>query len=223
MEIDNFSLKRLQINKANMTVVIAVAITTFLFIFAIFAGKALLSQRAYQAKVISKQTVAKNTIQQNIKARDDLVAHYKDFVASPVNIIGGQSSGTGDRDGDNARIVLDALPSQYDFPALASSMEKLARDNGTSFSGLTGSDDEVNQQKKAKTTTSPIEIPFELSVGGNYASIQQLAKVLERSIRPIKVGKLSISGGDANLKMMISAKTYYQPASGVRVTTETVK
>lgn len=223
MVIADFSPKRIQINKANLTIVVAVGVATFLIIFSLFAGKALLSQRAYQSRVIAQQSVANKTVQENLKARDLLVVRYKEFIEQPTNIIGGTITGTGDRDGDNAKIVLDALPSKYDFPALASSIEKLVKDNGTTITSIAGSDDELNQQSAATAAEKPVEIPFQLSVSGGFESIQNLISVFERSIRPIKINTMTLTGADARLILNVNAVTYYQPETGLRVTTKVVK
>src|SRR5574338_279847 len=111
----HISTKRILIDKANSTIVLAVGIAAFLTVFSMVSSKALLSRRAYQSKVIELQE----------KARDQLNANYQAFVDRPENIIQGSSTGKGERDGDNAKIVLDALPSVYDFPGLTSSLEKI--------------------------------------------------------------------------------------------------
>ena len=207
-----------------MIVVSAVSIATFILIFTVFATRSLLSQRSYQAKVITKQEKAKKTVEDNLQARDGLVAQYKQFVGRTANIIDGSTNGTGDRDGDNAKIVLDALPSKYDFPALTSSVEKLAKNSNATIMSLSGSDDEVNQQAEESTgATTPIEMPFQLSVSGNFDSMQKMVESFERSIRPMSLTKLSISGKDSGLTMTMDAKTYYQPDNGLRVTEEIVK
>ncbi len=107
-----FSAKRVQIDKANFTILIVMSVACFLTIFSLIASRALLQQRSYQAGVIEKKETAREQLKQNIVARDQLVDQYKIFVGNQQNLIGGSSSGTGDKDGDNAKLVLDALPSQ---------------------------------------------------------------------------------------------------------------
>lgn len=219
-----FSTKRIQIDKANLTIVVAVSLATFVTIFSLVSCKALLSQRAYQAKVIAKKTAAKKQLDSNIQAVQGLVNSYKEFVAPPNNLIGGTSTGQGDRDGDNAKIVLDALPSKYDYPALATSLEKLISDSGNKISAISGTDDELNQQKTDPTAApTPVEIPFSANISGNYGSVQNLIGVFEKSIRPINIQKLVINGSDKQLTMSIDAKTYYQPEASLNITSEVVK
>src|SRR3989344_1050345 len=205
----NFSSKRLQISKANSAIVAATATATFLVIFSLVAGKTLLSKRSYQARVIGEKKTALKQLEENEKNVEKLVASYKIFVEKPENAIGGVSTGTGDRDGDNAKIILDALPSKYDFPALATSIEKLLIDRNYQIESISGTDLEVEQSAKSSSSNpEPVEIPFDLSVKGNFTSFKSLMEVFELSIRPFYVNTLSISGDKDDLSLNINAKTY---------------
>jgi hypothetical protein len=213
--------KRLQIDKANSTVVIFVSVAAFVLVFSLVASKALLSQRSYQSRVIKEKTKALDQLKANNEAAAKLATSYKSFVSEPTNIIGGSSSGSGDRDGDNAQIVLDSLPSKYDFPALVTSLEKILSGQGYKLDNITGSDDELNQAKT--TEVKPIEIPFQVSATGNFDSLQSMVDVLYRSIRPIYINKMDITGTDNDMSISITSKTYYQPEKTVSITTKEVK
>jgi hypothetical protein len=114
--------KRALISKANSTMVIATGIAAFVFVFSAVASKALFSQASYQNRVITQKKKALSTLNGDISAVSTLKSSYKSFIGTPRNVLGGNPTGTGDQDGDNAKIVLDALPSKYDFPALATSV-----------------------------------------------------------------------------------------------------
>lgn len=220
----SLSNKRIQIDKANLVIVTATSIAVFVTMFSLVGVRAILSQRAYQSKVIAKKEVAKKQLDENVKAVESLVTSYKQFVSGTVNVIGGSVTGAGDRDGDNAKIVLDALPSKYDFPALTSSLEKLITDNGNKITLIQGTDDEVAQQANdSSSTPKPVEMPFEVSVEGNYANIQSLIGVFERSIRPFPIQSLSITGKDSQINLDIKALTYYQPEKNLNIAKEVVK
>ncbi len=220
------STKHIQIDKANRTILVLLSIAVFTTVFCGFICKALLSKRAYQSRVIAGKEVALKQLQANLTAVDSLNESYQKFVNSPQNIIGGSSTGTGDRDGDNARIILDALPSKYDFPALTTSLEKILSDKKFTVGSIGGTDDEVaqgtNSAANAKTT-APVPIPFTVSVTANYASIQELVTVLERSIRPIQLTTLSLTGNDTALQIDMTANTYYQPEKVLTINTKEVK
>lgn len=216
------STKRLQISKANLYIVTAVSIACFISIFALVASKSLLSQRSYQAKVISQKVEAKQRLQANLKARDTLVSQYKAFVNTDSNIIGGSAAGTSDRDGDNAKIVLDALPSKYDYPALATSLEKLLTMSGLTITNIGGIDDELNQTVTSSAPT-PIDVPFTVSFDGEPQNTKDFLGVLQRSIRPINVQQITITGNDVKLATNIVAKTYYQPEKTLTIKKEVVQ
>lgn len=218
-----FSAKQLQIDKANATMVASIAIASFIVAFSLVASRALLSQRSYQSRVIAEKELAVKQLQDNIDAVDELVAAYQGFVGAEENIIGGSKDGTGERDGDNAKIVLDALPSQYDFPALTTSIEKLLGDNNYKIEGISGSDDEVNQQDTGDPNPEPVEMPFSVSVVASHSRLGDLMKVFERSIRPIQVQTLELTTEEDGVHANIEAKTFYQPGKTLTITTKEVQ
>lgn len=217
------SMKRLEIDKSNSTIMIMLAITCFLVVFTAFASRALLSQRAYQSRVISEKQKAVDQLVANNKAASELSDSYRQFVSGSTNIIEGSATGKGNRDGDNARIILDALPSKYDFPALATSLDKLFTVPGVEVSSVAGTDDELNQASKVGTESTTVEIPFSLSASGSPENIQKLFNVLDRSIRPIHITKLNLSAGGGTLSVQVTAKTYYQPESIIQYQTKVVE
>lgn len=221
----DLTTKRVQINKANLTVVVTVSIAAFVTIFSLVAVKTLWTQRSYQSRVITARETARDQLKENIDAADKLTASYKTFVGASVNVIGGNAAGNGERDGDNARIILDALPSKYDFPALATSLEKLTNGQGLAIESIVGIDDELNQSATAESPTpQPIEMPYKLSVKGDYASAQKLIGVFERSIRPFVVNELVLSANDGGtVQMTMDAKSYYQPEKSLQFKKEVIK
>ncbi|MBI3624272.1 hypothetical protein HY218_01420 [Candidatus Saccharibacteria bacterium] len=218
------STKHLQITKATAVMVGVIAAASFITVFSLVASRALLSQRAYQSRVITGKEKAKKQLEKNLQITDSLVAQYKVFVGGTENVLGGNPSGSGDKDGDNARIVLDAIPSKYDFPALATSLEKLL--TGYQIDAITGSDDEITQSANDKGFQDPraIEIPFQFGITGSYQSALALLTTLEKSIRPIKIKILTISAQtDNSLHVSIDANTYYQPSKTLTIGTKEVK
>lgn len=217
----NVSLKHVQIDKAYSTVLIAVAIASFVLVFTGFAVNALIVQRNYQARVIAQKEIARDQLQQNLNAVESLRSSYQAFISTPANVIGGASNGDGERDGDNARIILDALPSAYDFPALITSLEKILDAENVTINSISGSDEELLQRDLVGD--QPVQIPFSLGVTGNYASVQSLVDTLEQSIRPFNVNLLSLRGDDDSLRLELQAHSYFQPEKTFRVETKVVQ
>jgi len=104
--------KRGKIDQANSFMVIIIAVSSFLVVFSLTSAKALISQYAYQERVISAQQRTITQIKTDLNAVSSLVTSYEAFANTSTNIIGGNPSGTGPRDGNNAKIVLDALPTE---------------------------------------------------------------------------------------------------------------
>jgi hypothetical protein len=225
----SLSPKRLQISKAQATMVIIVSAAAFISIFSLVSAQALLGQRSYNARVIKEKTIARDTLTKNIENSNKLVESYQRFVTSDPNVLGAKancSEGacTGDNEGDNAKIILDALPSKYDMPGLISSLEKILVDHNYKIDDITGTDDEINQQTNISSPEpEPVIMSFELGVSGNYTSMATLLQLFERSIRPFQITKLSLNGNNDDIKMVISANTFYQPAKSLTIETKVVK
>ncbi len=220
----NFSTKRVQIDRAKAVMVGTIAGAVFIVVFSLVASKALLSQRSYQSRVIKEQEKAVKQLRDNIKNVDQLATSYKQFVNQPTNVLGGNTAGQGDRDGDNAKIILDALPSKYDFPAVATSLEKILIDRKFKITNIIGTDDEVAQFSAQSTSTpEPVEIPFGFTVTGSYDSVQALMDILQRSIRPINVQKITLEGTNNSIDLNLTALTYYLPEKQLNFPTKDVK
>ena len=217
------SSKRLQIDKANASMVAFLAVAAFIAVFSLVASKALLSQRSYQSRVIAEKKKALTQLKTNNQAATELVAAYKSFVAAPENIIAGSASGSGDRDGDNAKIVLDALPSKYDFPALVTSIEKILKAKNYDIDTIAGEDDELNQSQQTDAALQPVEMPFDATINGNFDVAQGFIDLLQRSVRPIQLVKVEFTGADNKLKIHVTAKSYYQPQKTIKITKKVVK
>lgn len=216
------SAKRMQVDKANATMVGLVAAAAFLVIFSLVASKALLSQRGYQSRVISKKKEALAQLQANNQAASQLVESYKAFVSGSTNIIGGSVTGTGDRDGDNAKIVLDALPSKYDFPALATSLEKIINSKNYKLELISGTDDELNQSA-AGDSSQAVEMPFELTVSGNFDTAQGLLELFQRSIRPIRIVKIDFTAKENIVETHVTGLSYYLPQKTVKIEEQVIQ
>lgn len=218
------SLKQLMINKANTTIVAVTSVACFVAVFSLVASYALIGQLAYQGRVIDKKKTALKTLKADIEAVDTLKSSYLSFISTSQNVIGGSPTGGGDQDGDNAKIILDALPSKYDFPALTASVEKIVTSQGATIEAFNGVDDEVTQSAQS-TSASPqvVEMPFEVTVKGPYPAIQNVLSAMQRSIRPIHVQSLTFTAQETEVSVLIKAKSYYQPSKVLEIRNEVVK
>ena len=225
MAKNQISTKRLAIDKSNARMVVIVAIAAFVSIFSLVAAKAALSSNLYQQKVYSAKSKASKQLDTNLKAWDQLATSYKSFDSAPTNSLDGLRGGTGDSDGSNSKIILDALPRSYDFPALTSSIEKLLASKGVPVSSITGTDDQLNQEANTSSPTpAAVPMPFSFtSTGINYDATTKLVDGLQKSVRPIAVDSLDLSGGAQNMNVTVNAHTYFQPGKTVNITQKVVK
>ncbi len=216
------SFKQVQIDKTNTVVVATIAVASACLVFSIIATKALWGQASYNKKVITAKESTVRQLEANIASINDLNKSYRAFVAEPTNIIGGSSTGTGDRDGDNAKITLDSLPSVYDFPGTISGINKILITTGVVDININGTDQEV--ENAAKENTAITSIPLTISAGGNLESTQSLLTALDQSIRPMNVNSIEYST-DSNGELTVTVKldTWYQPKKKFEVKTEVVR
>lgn len=217
--------KRVAIDKANLQMIIIIAVASFITVFCIFASKAVISQNGYQSRVTAAQNKANNQLQENLTAYNELSSAYNKFTNTNPNIIGGSTTGTGSNAGTNAAIVLHALPSYYDFPALTSTIEKILTDRGLPVTSISGNDDELTEQGDSYSQNpAPVPMPFTFSIGSaTYQQVSQLMTALQESTRPIQVDTLDLTGTDASLQVTVSAHTYFQPGKSLNITKQVIQ
>jgi len=232
----NISLKRLQIDKANSSIVIVIAITVFITIFSLTSIKTLYSQMQYQDKVVTAKQQALNQLRVDDVANTKLIRSYLKFNDTKnANFIGGNPTGNSPPNVSNARLILDALPSKYDYPALTSTVQYLLSQSGLNIDSIGGTDlqttassgDSATAGLQDNAPATPIAgqavaMPFNFSVDGPYANIQNLFNIFQRSIRPISLQSLELSGNQNDLTLTATAQSYYQPSTSFKITSEVI-
>lgn len=218
------SIKRNLISKANTTIVAVTAGACFVVVFCLVASVTLVGQFKYQNRIISAKRDTRDTLNQDLEATKTLAIAYNSFTNTTQNVLGGDPNGTGERDGNNAKIVLDAMPAKYDFPALATSLEKILSNEAVKITSISGTDDSLNTANTDKSASpQAIAMPFKFTVTGNYDSIRSVVKDLERSIRPMDVQLMSIGGNQNEITADITAQTYYQPSKDLKMSTKVIQ
>ena len=208
-------IKKLHLDKQQSRILTTIAVATAISVFCLAATKVMISNGAYKRRVINARHQVVNQLRKDITQSQALINQFQIFEGdNPKNIIGGKN--TTDQsatppDGNNSRIVLDALPSSYDFPALLTSMAKILNNDQIGSPGISGSDTSASSSSVPSPTPQPQAIPLTLNGQGNYGSVQALIKDLERSIRPFDVLNLSLQGASNSFSLSLSVNTYYQP------------
>jgi len=222
------SSKHLQINQAQSKIIATITIATVITVFCLVSSKALLGQAMYQRRVINAREVAVTQLNKNVEQASALETNYQQVFlgTGPSNIIGGRN--TNDLkaippDGNNATIVLDALPTKYDFPALVTSLSSILDSSNIQTPNIGGSDQTSQTASAASSASQAVPIQITVSGTGSYVNVQQLVKDFERSIRPFDITKLSLSGGSSALQVSLQLTTYYQPAKALNIGSKVVK
>jgi hypothetical protein len=221
---NDISIKRMLIDKTNTRIVIYVSVAAFITVFSLVATKTLISQAAYQNKVIGVKRTAVKQLKSDIAATDELKTAYDAFNGTTQNVIGGNPTGDGQQDGNNAKIILDALPSSYDFPGLTTSLETLLNGQHVKITSIAGTDDEVAQSaNQSSTSPQPVAIPFTTVNEGSYNDAQNVISAYEKSIRPMQLLSVDLAGTNGKLTLTVNAQTYYQPAKSLNIKKQVVK
>lgn len=208
--------KRLKTNKSGTNLIVVVAIATVVTVFCLVSAKTLLSQASHQKRVLDARNAALKQLESNINDANTLSQQYQVFQSgNPTNIIGGKNSTDTNLqppDGDNARIVLDALPATYDYPALVSSVAKILNNNRFNNQSIEGTDESASIKNVSSAKPETKTITLEVQGTANYKAIQSLLRDLERSIRPFDVMKVDIKGAESNMTVVLNINTYFQPS-----------
>ncbi|MDB5161275.1 MAG: hypothetical protein JWO96_655 [Candidatus Saccharibacteria bacterium] len=223
-----FSSKALKLSKDQSALMGTVAAATVISVFSLVSIKALAGQVIYQGKVISARHNSAKQMKANISNANTLVTQYNSVFlgSSPDNIIGGKNDSSTSAvppNGNNGRIVLDALPTVYDFPALLTSMSKVLTNNGIGSQSIGGSDQSSTVKSDPTGNPQPANIDLTVSGTGTYKDTARLIKDMERSIRPFDITHLAINGNESSLTIDLNLTTYYQPAKTLSITSKEIR
>lgn len=199
--------KREKITRANSAVFIAVTIASVMVVFSVISVRFLWNQMGYNDRVIGKKVEARKQIEDNINNLAQLEQQFPELQKRKTN---------------NDKTILHALPPNYDYAALVTSMEYLAQQSGVKLSAGIGTDQSASAVGP-QNVSQPKEITLTLNVQGNYDSVVRYIDSLEKSIRPILVNSMDFSGSNEDLKAAIQAVTYYQPARTLDISKEAIR
>lgn len=207
--------KRDLIKKAGSRIFITISVASIIAAFCIVAINFMWDLAGYNSRVQGEKEIARDTLLANISKSEDL---QKSFVAlqESDDLIKGQDKQS------NSSVILDALPRKYDFPALVTSIDKVADLSGVNVAGLSGNDEEVNAIARSPNPT-PQEIHLSVNIEGTYKNINKFVKNLENTIRPIKVINIRLAGSDSKMSATFDLVTYYQPAIDLTIQSKDIE
>jgi hypothetical protein len=221
------SAKAVQISKDQSQLLITVIVATLLSVFCLFSVKNLVAKSIYQGRVISARHKSADQIKTDIRNANTLVAQYKDvFIGdNGQNIIGGKNDANVyaiPPNGDNGRIVIDALPTSYNFPALLTSLQQMMNSNNLGSQSIGGTDQTATADNSPSGSPKPVNMDMIVSGTGTYTNAAHFIHDLERSIRPFDITSLSLSGNESSLIVNLNVTTYYQPSKTVSITSKEI-
>lgn len=189
----------MKMKKLKQQIFVGVVIAAIVVSLSLVLLKFLFDLWTYNGRVQSAQRETRSTLENNLETYEDLSDWYQIL-----------QSADGSIDDPDPEVVLVALPEEYDFPALASSVKKLADRSGVELTGFGGEDEEGNVPGPSPQP-DPYEIEISVEVNGDYDDISEFVNVLDSSIRPFEVISMELSGSDESLNADIIMKTYFQP------------
>lgn len=205
--------KRQQIAGTRKEVLMWVAIASAVVVICLVVGMNIFQRIQYQMKVNTEISKTAKTMETNVKAIDGLIKNVNDLRANRLLTAPGLKAD----DSTVFQVVIDALPTENDSVSLSSSLQnKILNRSGVTIEQISvDGESSSSSNDDDEVTTSNVEFPvaqpinFRISIVGTYESIKQTLTDIERTIRPIIINSLEISGTDDRLTATIQATTYY--------------
>lgn len=205
--------KRQQIAGTRKEVLVWVAIASAVVVICLVVGMNIFQRIQYQMKVNTEISKTTKTMEANVKAIDGLIKNVNDLRANRLLTAPGLKAD----DSTVFQVVIDALPTENDSVSLSSSLQnKILNRSGVTIEQISvDGESSSSSNDDDEVTTSNVEFPvaqpinFRISIVGTYESIKQTLADIERTIRPIIINSLEISGTDDRLTATIQATTYY--------------
>lgn len=205
--------KRQQIAGTRKEVLMWVAIASAVVVICLVVGMNIFQRIQYQMKVNTEISKTAKTMEANVKAIDGLIKNVNDLRANRLLTAPGLKAD----DSTVFQVVIDALPTENDSVSLSSSLQnKILNRSGVTIEQISvDGESSSSSNDDDEVTTSNVEFPvaqpinFRISIVGTYESIKQTLADIERTIRPIIINSLEISGTDDRLTATIQATTYY--------------
>lgn len=210
--------KRQQIEVAGRVMFIWVAIAAVAVSFCAVTTQYLFTKWQHNSNVMQAKQIAADTLDQNIINAKQLTKEVDALVADSA--LGSVKTNPDD---PSTKSVLDALPTNFDPAALATSLQQVILSRSSVSIENISVPQETDASLQAATEPVPQEMKFSFIITSSYDNIKKALVDIEHTIRPIKVTSISLAGSDNNLRAAIEAVTYYQPPKSIGVGEEIVK
>lgn len=215
--------KRQQIASANKLIFLWVIGAAVALSICGVAMQFLFRQAAFNQKIITEKAKTQTTLAHNITNAKELKNKVQNLLAD-TNLAKVKASS----DDTALKVVLDALPTNDDKAALASSLQlQILPKSGSILTALTTisqTGDIADPSIVAATPTGDAQTAsFDFGTTGSYDQVKNMLLDLERTIRPMNVTTLSLQGSDNALTTTVQGMTYYLPERTVELGKKTIK
>ena len=198
--------KRQQIQQANRTVFVWVAIAAAVVSAALVMTQFMVKQFIYNNKVYAAQVESNDTLVKNAAEYDSLKAEITKLVADP------QLTKLRVDPADNPlQVIIDAMPTTDDRIGLAASLQQIIlTQSGAKIDGIGFVDQSSGLAAPSGSVPTGVNlVTVSFTASGSYDTIKSLLDRVHRSIRPINVTSLKLTGSNSLMKAEIQAVTYY--------------
>ncbi len=216
--------KRQQIAKANRMMFMWVAGVSAVVGIAAVGSVFLFQKAVFNEKVLAAKSETVSTLRDNNKAISELEDKIRE-----MNTNQALTDSMAPNQTQPIRVVLDALPSDANSPALGASLqEKFLNDPALLIESLVvesvdgvetqSADDVEDADASASEGAQTYEIPFSFSVSADLSNVNALRDVLqklERSIRAVHITTLKLEAQPSRLLLSVEGKAFYHPAKTV--------
>jgi len=220
--------KRTQIMKANRTMFLWVAAVSVVFGVALVGIIFLVQMLLFNERVLEEKSKTVATLKVNNENIIELESQVRVLDTNQS-----LASLKAKSDDQAVQVILDALPSEANSPALGSSLqEKLLANipglelNSIKIDPVVGV--EYLQDSDSMISADPItdtqnNITFNFSVTGDEIALKKALQNLENSIRTINVVSVMIESQEDKRVMTVNGQAFYEPVRIVELTDKVVK
>jgi cell division protein FtsB len=227
MQKDAALRKRTQIAKANRTMFLWVSIVSVILGVALVASIFLVQKIVFNEKVLAEKAKTVSTLEKNNvnikKLEENIRALDTNADLSKVKV---------NSDDQAIQVILDALPSEANSPALGASIQNKLLDGIPGLTIVSLQVDPVlgvetlDPSTQTTTVVAPLgqsAITFRFAVSGSETALKTALTNLERSIRTINISSLRIESQGTSQLLTVQASAFYEPARVVELKEKVVK
>lgn len=187
----------------NTLVVTMMLIAVVMLVVGFIVSRAIFKTISFNNRVISEKRQVESKLKTNVKNLGTIMGNYEVF----------EETGAG------SDVVLKALPTEVDIPALLTRLEFMFNSSGVSFGGFSieGAENVLAGGETELSSETPLEATVTISISGPYANIKQALSNIENEIAPYKVKTLGISGNDREASAQITFVMNFLGAKSVDI------